>query len=508
MGSKPEKIIEYVEHDHSIGSLCACQEPFIEPIFPDDVNVESIPSNTPGVDSFLLSEGCNGQACHSCFVCMGWQLFVYMNWPADPNNPGEPDTNRTDKDFGDPYDNSPLVWETFKNVHDVFSDKKPTPWGTKDDNKRFIDGVDEAGRASFENLQADNTWLMDKNGKMVFYELLMNEKMFEWIYDKGVYNQQGILKAFKNKDKTKRTGISLPDWSCEIKASWMIVPDGEEDDYRLRYKLTKATVPNWDDTGVPELDVTLALIGMHINEKTPKMPNWAWFTFEHVDNCPDSIQVANNTKRPMLDINGHKIRDAHGKVMMDNSTLKNSYNLFNPNLPEDYCPNYHKPARDCPENDKYAPVQVARLDTITSIPRNINEAMHKLIRKQNANSIWQNYIMINAQWPVLPQKPDPLSTRRLPFANPRPDFVANTTMESYMQHTYSGGMATQADLNNPGMNVRGKSSCIRCHAISATTPEWDKDLPGVDRRTDFYWTDYSAVFFKAKYHKPKGKKKK
>jgi len=68
-------------------------------------------------------------------------------------------------------------------------------------------------------------------------------------------------------------------------------------------------------------------------------------------------------------------------------------------------------------------------------------------------------------------------------------------------------MAHASSTNNPGMEVRGKSSCIDCHATSATTPEWDNDLPGVDRRTDFYWTDYSAVFFKAKYHKPVKKMK-
>ncbi|MCL1127264.1 hypothetical protein [Shewanella surugensis] len=71
-------------------------------------------------------------------------------------------------------------------------------------------------------------------------------------------------------------------------------------------------------------------------------------------------------------------------------------------------------------------------------------------------------------------------------------------MESYFQEDHSGGGAGLT--NGGGMESSftadnfNKSSCIGCHRLSATTPQF------VDHPDDFWYTDYSSVFFKAQKH--------
>src|SRR5262249_45935266 len=132
----------------------------------------------------------------------------------------------------------------------------------------------------------------------------------------------------------------------------------------------------------------------------------------------------------------------------------------------------------------------------------INNAVHNLIASKYPDSVWRNYNLIDVQWPTEPVfNRDPKATDTLPSGKPAPVVVANITMETYMQLRKQGGGAGMTpggkDRTDPGVITDsndprwGRSSCIGCHRLSATTPTF-KGKKGS------WKTDYSMIFFKAK----------
>ena len=454
--------------DTSLKRICNCQKepynPIMRPIMPVDV---SIFSNTTCGD------------CQPCFNSFAWQWFITLNWIADPANPGMPDNKISAKNFGNPGDMRMVTWESWKNAYDVFRDTKPDPWGSVSKtpgNKRIIDGIDEANRGHFGTHQSDNTWLIDQNGNMVFYELRVNKDEFNYIFQNTLYSQEGIYKAFKD-----GPGINMPSGpghygdvgAIEVKASWMIVPDGQISQYSKKYKLAVAMVPDIKNNG-RLVRKTLAMIGFHIAKKTPLSPQWVWATFEHIDNAPDS----NDFK---------------------NGTLKNKYNLYNPALGNPGpVPNYITPAARLNDpTKKYDKVQVIRANVIRDKSVIVNNGVRELIRSANPASVFQYYELVDVQWPTAPTElTRDLMNNWLPTGCPAPRFEANTTMETYTQIRGSGGATSKStdDCKVDDKDV-GKSSCIGCHSKSATTPNWTFKGPTTN---EYWWTDYSSLFFKAK----------
>ncbi len=391
--------------------------------------------------------------CHSCFSCFGWQLFLTLNWPADGGSK-----------FGAPGATAPVIWEAYKGASEVFSKSVPTAWGSAAP-KRIV--ATSAVIHLTEALQADNNWLTDRSGNVVYYESRVNEDEFEYIVANKLYSQQGLYQAF-----TTGTGLSLPDGSAapyeegaiEVKAAWRIVPEAERAAMESRYKLSTALI------GDAPNPVTVALIGLHIAKKTPSSPQWVWATFEHEDNAPDA-GAADPSK---------------------------SYNLYDPALAATYRPNQSDPPSkfDSPATPRTKPVQVSRLTPISAVSQQLNALMSRLIKLRFADSVFQHYQLIDVQWAKEPQATQAKPTAPLPTGSPMPATLANVAMESYMQEKNSGGGALYLDESSPDY---GKSSCIGCHATAAITPTFAgvTIAPGAPRR---WFTDYSALFFRAQKH--------
>ena len=82
-----------------------------------------------------------------------------------------------------------------------------------------------------------------------------------------------------------------------------------------------------------------------------------------------------------------------------------------------------------------------------------NADAHKLLAGVNAKSVWANYQLISTMWPTNPGNCGPAPGD--PLGTPAPTFLANTTLETYIQGT------------TPNVS----SQCIECHNnATMTTP--------------------------------------
>jgi hypothetical protein len=77
----------------------------------------------------------------------------------------------------------------------------------------------------------------------------------------------------------------------------------------------------------------------------------------------------------------------------------------------------------------------------------------KLLLGVSASSVWQNYELISTMWPTNTGQCQ--ATPGDPLGTPAPNFLANTTLETYIQ----------------GMGPNVSSNCIECHNnATMTTP--------------------------------------
>ncbi len=81
----------------------------------------------------------------------------------------------------------------------------------------------------------------------------------------------------------------------------------------------------------------------------------------------------------------------------------------------------------------------------------VNQAWYKLL-DDTQDIVWKNYKLISTQW-------------ENPQSETLPPYVANTTMETYIQEPDPDTMAVA--LQN-GTSLPEPSSCIACHKIGAT----------------------------------------
>ena len=88
---------------------------------------------------------------------------------------------------------------------------------------------------------------------------------------------------------------------------------------------------------------------------------------------------------------------------------------------------------------------------LTEATKTLNATYQALLRTVNPQSVWANYQLISTQWPSAPQPNCQISAAN-PLGNPAPLFLANATLETYIQ-----GTVPQAS-----------SSCMACHGNAAT----------------------------------------
>jgi hypothetical protein len=293
--------------------------------------------------------------------------------------------------------------------------------------------------------------IIDQNGNYTRFQILINKTMFDYIVNNSLYSKAG-QKVFTPPvnftcGSLGSAGNPTVEGAIMVKSSWKVIDASEKPHFHSE----KAVVcsPPEKEGGRPVCSLkTMGLVGFHIAHKTKSASQWLWSTFEHVDNVPTEADVKT------------------GK-------LKAKYNYYNPQCTAVNCPVNQIPPRPwIPAAVSSFHSQVVRnnmfnLPIYAASATARNADAWKLLAGVNSNSVWQNYELISTMWPTDPGNcaavpGDPLGT-------PAPTFMANTTLETYLQKS-----------NPPQPNV--SSQCIECHNNATMTVPVPSDFTYILQR--------------------------
>tara|TARA_B100000700_G_C15011671_1_gene841274 strand:+ start:556 stop:1851 length:1296 start_codon:yes stop_codon:yes gene_type:complete len=359
------------------------------------------------------------------FDVFSWQSFIALNWPA--NADGLPDTSKTIGQQG-----NAVVWQHYKESRDIFLANGAKPPGWKEhnppstqcdapNNALVLSQVGKTPNVLDESGEPFQTGpLIDQNGQYTRFEILTNKMMFDYIVDNELYNQQGQHKFKGDADFPSTDNSKDKDGAIMIKAAWKVMGPG--DDHSRFYTVDAYVYNNPDENQGVQAACQLqrvGLVGFHIATKVEGNPQWIWSTFEHINNAPTQGQPA----------------------------TKQSYNYYRPNCDDCTAVNTPPPRPWDPSTPHTQPSQVERVIAIDEATNKLNQKYHAQLKHAFAESVWVNYELVSTQWPTDAQsKTDPTGV-------PAPSFLANTTLETYIQ----------------GEVKQTSSSCIGCHNNAAMT---------------------------------------
>ncbi len=242
----------------------------------------------------------------------GWAMFLYTNWPAKAGERGVPDPGKKPGDAG------PVVWETWKNVAEVFLDKgaEPPEWSVPPVVPPAVASTTPPASDSgpmwqrmTESIQVDGFPTKDDSDQTILYNVFQNKSVFDYIRTNGLYSVQGQIAVASGSGPIPK--IDFPWTAMEVKASWRWL-DPETDQQKIaRYFTAPAYWAELDDDGnfVKWRTGLMGLTGLHIISKD--LPTWVWITFEQVDNgtwtkakrkhpIPREVQAVNSKMQKLL----------------------------------------------------------------------------------------------------------------------------------------------------------------------------------------------------------------
>lgn len=386
------------------------------------------------------------------FDIFSWNSFIAAVWPPGPGGTGDPSKKPGEGATGD----NPTVWETYKDASTIFlpGGKAPAwdapatiPPACRAAFKPGMKVLSQIGKTPGllnETVQPFDTGpLVDQNHAYTRFEIVVNRSMFDYILSNTLYSQAG-QKAFSGPVKFPCGGGNQVG-AVMIKASWKVLGAGDDPS---RFHVSQALVytPATTNPPVQESCVaqTVGLAGLHIGHKVNSAPQWVWSTFEQVDNVPTAAAVKSGT-------------------------LKAHYNYYDPACKT--CVVNEAPPRPWIPNQTTTPAsQVVRVDTLPDFAHVSADEQNKtalgLLRGVNEKSVWQYYELVSTQWPTDPGPGNCNASATDPLGNPAPQFLANTTLETYIQGT------------TPNVS----SSCIECHGNAAMTTGGASDFTYVLQR--------------------------
>lgn len=374
---------------------------------------------------------------------LAWQDFIALNWPAPQPAPnvamqrGVPDRQNVIGGFksggeggGTTMPNGPTVWETYKDTADIFLNPpvKPAPFDAPEiippqcqilaladprAARRTLSMTAKVSDVLSDFLEAFTLApLIDQNGQRVWYEVKVNREYYDYVVNNGFYNsenQKGKTIFFPEGTNTTRGAGAV-----KVKAAWKVIGSGDDP---KRFYTTTALLFNPDTKTCTKQQV--GLVGLHIVHKTLQLPQWSWATFEQIDNAPDQGKVVPGQK----------------------------YNFYNPSCTS--CP-VNRPNKP---GDFTTPTQVVRVTPLNAEATSANTAFQGALAALRADNVWQYYELVDDQW---------AGTRKNIGTPSQPQFLANTTLETYLQ--------------GPAIPCSPPHGCINCHGQYAGAKDLDFQL--------------------------------
>jgi hypothetical protein len=416
----------------------------LSPKIPGDAQFGSLPPNATNEQKLLAIQG--------DFDIYSWNTFIALNWPPLPNGNGDPN-----KTIGQNGDND-TVWEHYRDVSDIFlpGGAKPSYNGSTTvptqckarykPGMRILSQVGKTPTVLTDFSQPFNTGpLIDQDGNYTRYEILVNKPMFDYILQNTLYSKAG-QKVFSGAVKFPCGVLNGPEGAIMVKSAWKVISPADKSRFHTQTVLVYSPAsqnPKYPASCSTKL---MGLVGLHVGHKTNSASQWLWSTFEHVDNAPSEADVAS------------------GK-------LKTEYNYYDPKCPASKCkPNEVPPRPWNPTKVSSFHSQVVRMNmfkgnefAFTSAAERNADAL-KLLLGVNTSSVWQYYELISTMWPTNTGQCQ--ATAGDPLGTPAPNFLANTTLETYIQ----------------GMVPNVSSNCIECHNNATMTNAVPSDFTYILQR--------------------------
>jgi hypothetical protein len=408
----------------------------LSPMIPGDANVTA---TTVSIDAFQPD-----------YDVYSWNTFIALNWPPDANGNGDPA-----KKIGQNADND-TVWEHYRDVSDVFlpGGAKPTwngpvhiPGACKSLHKSNLEVVTQVGKNLLTPTvvsamsQPFNTGpLIDQKGVFTRFQIVVNKTMFDYILSNSLYSKAG-QKVFTppvnfTSGSIDSNGKTLVEGAIMVKTAWKVIAPSD----RARFHSQNVLVysPASENPKYPAQCTmkTVGLVGMHIGHKTQSAPQWLWSTFEHVDNVPTDAEVKSGKLKAKYSYYNRKCKDCKVNEVPPRPWDPTKVSAFHSQIVR--------------MNQFNLPIYAA-----SAAARNADA--QKLLRSVNPKSVWANYHLISTMWPTDPKQP---------FGAPAPTFLANTTLETYIQ----------------GMVPNVSSNCIECHNNATMTVPVASDFTYVLQR--------------------------
>ncbi len=452
------------------------------------------------------------------FDCLSWRSFVALNWPAQPDQRGQPDTGKKITDSGE------RVWESYREIFEIFQPDNPDwtlsnrDWNSPEHfdpvcgqqpgdkvmrmlaKQRHSQILNETHQAFGNQFNI----LVDQNRNLTHFEVRVNRDEYDFFKtngyaDTGQYDVGGPLAQLK----WTAPPLHFPDnvrgveGAIEIKAAWRemcvdssCVKQDDLDKFYVREALTYTPGTNGTEGSCKPIQV--GLVGMHIGHKSFWSPQWVWSTFEHVDNAPtvgQPVKPVSNGQTPYSFYNPDTAKrqpsEADCRVQRPGIIPNKKSQWYREN--SDACPNLQMIANSHPgpadqassspsqNDDKLTPNQVTRIDPATASPLN-NGYQQKL---KSMNSVFQYFELVNTQWPLAGRgKPgdttihmrvcDATTTTDCYQLMPPDLRLRNTTMETFQ-------VAFKQHSDN-SISQFSSVGCMQCHA-------------GAGLDFSFAWTD-------------------
>ncbi|MEE2907945.1 MAG: hypothetical protein VX527_08955 [Planctomycetota bacterium] len=460
-------------------------------------------------DGWLMPMDLDEGASNEEWLRFGWESFIAMNWPHQPGGQGgEPNKNLSICDSIAPdFD---TAWYTYNQKMQLFQTNAtapgqwsnptlPVPTHEYDGDEYRIFGMPAKASSFIDELLAgapidlfdeagSNAPLFDQNGKIVLFEIYVNESFWTYIqqfqyYDRLIQKNAVADDAFVGFPMTGQAsdpgmnGVEIPDYAQQgamsVKVSWKQLTDEEVESDRFYtrevYYRNSNGISICSDGGEP---VTIGLIGMHILRLTPNTGStWFWSTFEHVDN----VTVGHGANAPATpSLNPGLGSDcpppyAGGYTCVDSCTNTNGSSVgcapeevTETSYPDGVC----EPLMDNIPN-------VSRVVPISTEIEAVNAEYQAVL----AGTPWAFYKQINTLQPASLEDAPICSdgnAAHVPNGNPADDYglsnlmntcdLTNTSMETY----------TQAD-----------TSCISCHAYATPVLADDQKYNGLPINTEY-----------------------
>jgi hypothetical protein len=418
---------------------------------------------------------------------LAWQLFIALNWPADPAQPGYPDTTqRLGAGNQTGTGHAEAVWLDYPTLADLFGVPPPCAGPTLTMSAKvsanFLSKPHLLGAVNGlgDTVEAGGGTLVDQHGKVVFFDIRVNRTEWEFIVNQNDYWKTGTSLAGiapnLTRDYAKPPGETPGAFpaaltgsddapgdigASEIKSAWkqLTTQEVETGTYYTRgFNLYDPDAPPAQQC----TPATMGLVGLHIIYMPALFgnPEWVWATFEHRRNVPTAGINDGETQFSFNDPNCVSTKTPAECEAYDPS--KDS--------PEDFkcCPNAELyPGETSPSSDDLVPIQVTRPTdpTVSTIlPTQCNTHYRNAITAFfGVDNVFQNYFLVSTQWPLRGSSTN--------FPSYEPGFEANfpCTMRNATLETFAVALAPPA-LTGCANNDQ-VPFCRRCNGDCVATAE-------------------------------------